>query len=118
MPFAELKWWLQGCADRHPIATSLPVLDVAAIVAGLVSMSPFDWICPLLAWAPLLDANNVNHDLLLHCRDDQGAPLLGAPRSGGETRNFLRSAYADIPTAVEALRQYWMPIRHGRPSPP
>ncbi len=49
----------------------------------------------LSAWAPLLDASNVNHYLLLpillHCRDDQGRPLLGPPRSGRETKNFLRN---------------------------
>ena len=160
---------------------------VAAIVAGPVSMSPLDWICPLLAidadafnhgdtpefaaisavvlrhnvisetlstapdqfapmhrreangdvdarpwcqgfyaamqlrlmaWAPLLDSSNVIHGLLLpillHCRDDQGRPLLGPPRSGRETKDFLRNAYADIPAVVEALRQYWMPIRFAR----
>jgi uncharacterized protein len=69
----------------------------------------------LPAWAPLLDANNVNHGLLLpiplHCRDDQGRPMLGPPRNGYETR---RNAHADIPAAVEALRQYWMPIRYAR----
>lgn len=27
MPLAELERWLQGRADRHPIATSLPMLD-------------------------------------------------------------------------------------------
>ncbi|MGF6425641.1 uncharacterized protein ABIE91_000861 [Bradyrhizobium elkanii] len=68
----------------------------------------------LLAWAPMLDASNVNHGLLLpillHCRDDQGRPLLGPPRNGRETWR----AYADIPAAVEALRQYWMPIRYAR----
>ncbi|WP_420965450.1 YecA family protein [Bradyrhizobium sp. B120] len=68
----------------------------------------------LLAWAPMLDASNVKHGLLLpillHCRDDQGRPLLGPPRNGRETRR----AYADIPAAVEALRQYWMPIRYAR----
>ena len=72
----------------------------------------------LSAWAPLLDASNVNHGLLLpvllHCRDDQGRPLLGPPRSGRETEDFLRNAHLDIPAAVEALRQYWMPIRYPR----
>ncbi|RXH41719.1 YecA family protein [Bradyrhizobium zhanjiangense] len=189
MPLAELERWLQARVDQHPAATSLPMLDgyVAAIVAGPVSMSPLDWICPLLAidadafnhggtpefaaisavvlrhndisntlstapdrfapmhrrkpsgdvdprpwcqgfyaamrlklsaWAPLLDARNINHGLLLpillHCRDDQGRPLLRPPRSGRETKNFLRNAHADIPAAVEALRQYWMPIRYAR----
>ena len=160
MPLVELGQWLQARLDRHPAATSLAILDgyVAAIVAGPVSMSPLDWICPLLAidadafnhgdtpefaaisavalrhneisqtlstapdqfepmhrrksngdidprpwcqgfyaamrlrlsvWAPLLDASNVNHGLLLpillHCRDDQGCPLLGPPRRSRDT---------------------------------
>ncbi len=189
MPLEELERGLQVRADRHPAATSLPMLDgyVAAIVAGPVSMSPLDWICPLLAidadafnhgdtpefaaisvvalrhndissilstapdrfepmhrrkpngdidprpwcqgfyaamrlklsaWAPLLDASNVDHGLLLpillNCRDDQGHPLLGPPRRGRETADFLRNAHFDIPAAVEAMRQYWMPIRYPR----
>ncbi|MET4387541.1 hypothetical protein ABIB73_003296 [Bradyrhizobium sp. F1.4.3] len=60
----------------------------------------------LSTWAPLLDASNVDHGLLLpillHCADDQGQPLLGAPQCGRETRR----AYADIPPPVEAIRQY------------
>ncbi|WP_375779124.1 UPF0149 family protein [Bradyrhizobium sp. ma5] len=153
---------------------------VAAIVVGPVSISPLDWICPLLSidadafnlgvrrdlrrralrhneisqilstmpsqfapmhrrkingdvdpprrcqvfygamrlrlspWARLLDTSNVNHGLLLpillHSRDDQGQPLLGPPQSGRETRR----AFADIPPAVEAIRQYWLPIRYAR----
>jgi len=67
------------------------------------------------AW---VGSSNVNHGLLLpillHCRDDQGRPLLGPPCSGRETRDFLRNAYADIPAVVEALRQYWMLIRYAR----
>ncbi|WP_338075757.1 YecA family protein [Bradyrhizobium septentrionale] len=189
MPLADLERWLQARIDRHPAATSIPMLDgyAAAIVAGPVSMSPLDWICPLLAidadafnhggtpefaaisavalrhndisntlstapdrfepihrrnpngdvdprpwcqgfhaamrlrlsaWAPMLDTSNVNHGLLLpillHCRDDQGQPMLGSPRSGRETADFLRNAYADIPAVVEAMRQYWMPIRYPR----
>jgi uncharacterized protein len=189
MPLEELERWLQARVDRHPAATSIAMLDgyVAAIVAGPVSMSPLDWICPLLAidadafnhggtpefaaisavalhhnqisqtlstkprqfepmhlrnpdgdidprpwcqgfyaamrlrlsvWTPLLDASNVNHGLLrpilLHFRDDQGRPLLGSRRSGRETEHFLRNAHLDIPAAVEAVRQYWMPIRYPR----
>ena len=49
-------------------------------------------------WAPLLDTSDVNHGLLspilLHCRDDQGRPLLGPPRRGRETREFLRNAHS------------------------
>ncbi len=72
----------------------------------------------LPAWAPLLDTRNVNHGLLLpillHCVDDQGHPLLGPPRKGPETKEFLRNAHTDIPAVVEAMRQYWMPIRYAR----
>ncbi|MFB9262750.1 UPF0149 family protein [Bradyrhizobium erythrophlei] len=190
MPLAELERWLQARVNRHPVATSIPMLDgyAAAIVAGPVSMSPIDWICPLLAidadafnhggtpefaaisavalrhndisntlstapdrfepmhrrevngdidprpwcqgfyaamqlrlpaWAPLLDAGNVNHGLLLpillHCRDDQNRPLLGGPPRRGPETGDLRNAHLDIPAAVEATRQYWMPIRYARP---
>jgi uncharacterized protein len=56
---AQLERWLHDRAERRPVATSLPVLDgyVAAIVAGPVSISPLDWICPLLA----IDADAFNH---------------------------------------------------------
>jgi uncharacterized protein len=189
MSLAELERWLRGRAERHPVAASLPVLDgyVAAIVAGPVSISPLDWICPLLAvdadafnhggtpeiaaisgvvqhhnaisktlsnnpdrfapihhrksngdadarswcrgfhaamqprlsaWAPLLDIRNVNHGLLLpvllHCVDNHGRPLLGPPTKGSATAEFLRNAHRDIPAAVEAMRQYWMPTRYAR----
>jgi uncharacterized protein len=189
MPLEELERWLQARVDQHPVATGIPMLDgyIAAIVAGPVSMSPLDWICPLLAidadafnhggtpefaaisavalrhneisqilsttprqfepmhlrnpdgdvdprpwcqgfyaamrlklsaWAPLLDTGNVNHGLLLpillHCRDDQGQPMLGLSRSCRDIAHFLRNAHADIPAAVEAIRQYWIPIRYPR----
>ena len=59
IPLDELEPWLQARAEQHPVATSLPMLDgyVAAIVAGPVSISPLDWICPLLA----IDADAFNH---------------------------------------------------------
>jgi uncharacterized protein len=72
----------------------------------------------LLAWAPLLDTSNIHHGLLLpillHCVDDQGHPVLGPARQGAQTAEFLRNAHADIPAAVEAMRQFWMPIRYAR----
>ncbi len=74
----------------------------------------------ILDWTPLLDTSNVNHGLLLpillHCRDDHGHPLLGPARRGNATRDFLRTAHDDIPAVVEAMRQYWMPIRYARAS--
>jgi uncharacterized protein len=59
MPLQELERWLQERAERRPAATSLAMLDgyVTAIVAGPVSISPLDWICPLLA----VDADAFNH---------------------------------------------------------
>ena len=56
---AQLDRWLRDRAGRRPVATSMPMLDgyVAAIVAGPVSISPLDWICPLLA----IDADAFNH---------------------------------------------------------
>lgn len=74
----------------------------------------------LKAWAPLLDLSNINHGhlllpILLHCVDDQGRPLLGPARKGRDTAEFLRNAaHSDIPASVEAMRQYWMPIRYAR----
>jgi uncharacterized protein len=70
------------------------------------------------AWAPLLDTRNVNHGLLLpflmHCAGDQGRPLLGPTSKGRQIEQFLRNAHSGIPVAVEAMRQYWMPIRYPR----
>jgi uncharacterized protein len=59
MPLQELERWLQERAERRPAATSIALLDgyVTAIVAGPVSISPLDWICPLLA----VDADAFNH---------------------------------------------------------
>src|SRR5271155_1894482 len=59
MALDELGRWLEQRAERRPVATSIPTLDgyVTAIVAGPVSISPLDWICPLLA----IDADAFNH---------------------------------------------------------
>jgi hypothetical protein len=55
-------------------------------------------------------ARLIRHGLLL---PDQGRPLLG-PTSTRQTEQFLRNARSDIPAAVVAMRQYWMPIRYPR----
>jgi uncharacterized protein len=72
----------------------------------------------ILAWAPLLDTDNISHALLLpilvHCVDDQGQPLLGPTRTGHKTKELLRNAHTDIPVVVEAMRQYWMRTRYAR----
>jgi uncharacterized protein len=67
------------------------------------------------AWRPLLDLNRVDHGLmlpiLLYCVDPSGRPMLGPPREGPETEEFLRTAYQDIPLVVPAIREFWMPER-------
>jgi len=67
------------------------------------------------AWRPLLDLNRIDHGLmlpiLLCCVDASGRPMLGPPREGPETEEFLRTAYQDIPIVVPAIREFWMPER-------
>jgi uncharacterized protein len=69
MALPDLDRWLQERASRRPVAADLPMLDgyVAAIVAGPVSISPPDWICPLLAvsLANFVDAKSRAVDLVV-----------------------------------------------------
>jgi uncharacterized protein len=55
-------------------------------------------------WRPLLDLNSVDHGLmlpiLLYCVDPSGHPMVGPPREGPESEEFLRTAYQDIPIVV------------------
>ena len=66
-------------------------------------------------WQPLLDPNRIDHGLLLpillYCTDPLGRPMLGPPRKGPETEQFLRTAYQDIPLVIPAIRDFWMPQR-------
>ncbi len=66
-------------------------------------------------WRPLLDLSRIDHGLLLpillHCTDPLGRPMLGPPREGPETEQFLRTAYQDIPLVIPAIRDFWMPQR-------
>ncbi|HYZ32002.1 MAG TPA: UPF0149 family protein [Crenalkalicoccus sp.] len=66
-------------------------------------------------WRPLLDVNRIDYGLLLpillYCTDSLGRPMLGPPREGPETEQFLRTAYQDIPRVVPAIRDFWMPQR-------
>ena len=67
------------------------------------------------AWRALLDLNRVDHGLmlpiLLYCVDPSVRPMLGPPREGPETGEFLRTAYQDISRVVPAIREFWMPER-------
>jgi yecA family protein len=67
----------------------------------------------LLAWSRLISPDRSEHHLLLpilfHCVDDAGRPAmpLATPRCAS-------NAWRDIPATVEALRQFWMPMRFKR----
>ena len=91
MSLVQLERWLQDRAERRPIATSLPVLDgyIAAIVAGPVSISPLDWICPLLA----IDADAFNHG---------GTPEFAAIPPSRSTTTL--SAKPSLPTRIGSNR--------------
>ena len=47
-------------------------------------------------WGPMLDLSRIDHGLLLpillYCSDPLGRPMLGPPREGPETDQFLRTA--------------------------
>jgi hypothetical protein len=40
--------------------------------------------------------------------------VLETQRHGLSTPSFARDAWRNIPTVVEAMRQFWMPSRFGR----
>jgi hypothetical protein len=69
----------------------------------------------LLTWSRLMSPNTIEHRLLLpilsHCVDTEGRPVLDVQRRGLANPSFAREAWRDIPTVVEALRQFWMPTR-------
>jgi uncharacterized protein len=98
MPLAELERWLQARVDQHPAATNLPMLDgyVAAIVAGPVSMSPLDWICPLLA----IDADAFNHG--------------GTPEFAAISAVALR--HNDISNTLSTAPDRFAPMHRRKPS--
>ena len=72
----------------------------------------------LLAWYRLMSPNATEPGLLLpilfHCVDASGRPVLDDHRRRLAARSFAREAGRDIPTVVEAMRQFWMPSRFAR----
>jgi yecA family protein len=72
----------------------------------------------LLAWSRLMSPNATDHGLLLpilfHCVDPSGRPVLDDHRRRLAAPSFAREAWRDIPAAVEAMRQFWMPSRFAR----
>jgi uncharacterized protein len=78
------------------------------------------------SWKPLLDVNHHLHGLLLpifiYCKDKKDRPLLGPPRPGPETANFIEhEAYKDIAWTIPAIREhhhttwYDQPVTAKRP---
>lgn len=49
--------------------------------------------------------------ILLYCTDPFGRPMLGPPRAGPNTEEFLRTAYHDISLVISEIREFWMPQR-------
>ncbi len=73
----------------------------------------------LLAWSRLISPDrNAQHHLLapilFYCVDEAGRPALPPAMRGPGTPPFEPNAWRDIPATVEALRQFWMPIRFKR----
>jgi uncharacterized protein len=95
MPLDELERWLEQRADRHPVATSISTLDgyVTAIVAGPVSISPLDWICPLLA----IDADAFNHG---------GTPEFAAISAVVRRHNDISNTLSTAPHQFEPILQH------------
>jgi yecA family protein len=68
-----------------------------------------------IEWSRLTSPNAIKHKLLrpilIHCVDDAGLPELDAQPRTLSRPAFVLDPGSDIPAAVEALRQFWMPIR-------
>ena len=69
----------------------------------------------LLVWSQLLSPDRSEHaqlrPILIHCVDDAGRPALTTTTRNPRTPPLARNDWRDIPATVEALRQFWMPIR-------
>jgi uncharacterized protein len=94
MPLQELERWLQDRAEQRPAATNIAMLDgyVAAIVAGPVSISPLDWICPLLA----VDAEALNHG---------GTPEFAAISAVARHHNDISNTLSTAPNRFQPMHQ-------------
>lgn len=66
------------------------------------------------AWAKLREARGIECGLMLpimlYCADQIGAPMDPEP-NGINTKDYLKTAYHDIPLVIPAIREYWMPQR-------
>jgi yecA family protein len=69
----------------------------------------------LSAWSRLLNENADEYRFLLpilrHCVDREGHPTIDLKRRNLTEPKSAEEALRDIPPAVEAMRQFWMPTR-------
>lgn len=72
----------------------------------------------LSAWSCLLNENAEEHRLLLpillHCVDPEGRPIIVLKRRNLTGPKSANEPLRDIPSSVEAMRQFWMPTRFKR----
>jgi uncharacterized protein len=71
----------------------------------------------LMEWSQLL-ASSAPEDsqlrpILFHCTDETGLPIL-YPALQDAVAASAHKAWREIPASVEAIRQFWMPIRFKR----
>jgi yecA family protein len=68
-----------------------------------------------IEWSRLTSPNTIEHKLLrpilIHCVDGAGLQVLDAQPRAKSAPSFALDPGRDIPAAVEALQQFWMPIR-------
>jgi yecA family protein len=68
-----------------------------------------------IEWSRLTSPNAIEHKLLrpilIHCVDGTSHPVLNAQSRAPSAPSFALDPGRDIPSAVEAMRQFWMPIR-------
>ena len=75
---------------------------------AVVKLRPRDWSRML---APGVIEQALMLPILFHCTDAAGQPMLPPSLRGENTAAFARTAWRDIPLTIEAMRQFWMPIR-------
>jgi uncharacterized protein len=71
----------------------------------------------LSAWSQLLKAGAVKHrmlaPILFYCVDAAGRPAFDVTLQASVTSSPGQEPWRDIARQVEAMRQFWMPIRFG-----